>query len=110
MFVGKAGAGIALLVGAGAMAEFLAKCCSSPQTVEINISQREQTLMKWVNIGVAEGAAMVVIAAAVDKEYAKYLLWGAALEGALSYGQYIYAKRSGLANPGPATEVTGGYG
>ena len=104
MFVGKAGAGIAFLVGAGAVAEFLAKCCSSPQTVEINIAKRADTLMFWVNAGIAEGVVMVLLAASIDKQYAKYLIWGGVTEAVLSYGQYIYAKQSGLSKAGAETE------
>lgn len=106
----RAGAGIAFLVGGGAVAEFIAKACSSPQTVEINVSKRGDTMMKWVTIGLVESAVMVGIAAAIDKKYALYLIAGGVFEGAITYGEYIYGKYSGLNNPGPETEVTGGYG
>jgi len=105
-----AGAGIAFLVGAGAVAEFIAKACSSPQTVEINVSKRGETLMKWVGIGLVESAAMVAIAAAIDKKYAIYLISGGAFEGLVTYLEYMYGKQSGLKNGGPETEVVGGYG
>ena len=107
----NAGAGIAFLVGAGAVAEFIAKACSSPQTVEINVSKRADTLMKWVTIGLIESAVMVGIAAAIDKKYAVYLLAGGAFEGVVTYAEYVYGKQSGLRNTGqPETEVVGGYG
>lgn len=114
MFVSQsnAGAGIAFLVGAGAVAEFIAKACSSPQTVEINISKREESLMKWVTIGLVESGVMVGIAAAIDKKYAVYLVAGGAFEAAVTYAEYQYGKYCGLANMGqqPETEVVGGYG
>lgn len=112
MFVGngQAGAGIAFLVGAGAVAEFVAKACSSPQTVEINVSKRGDTLMKWVAIGLVESAAMVAIAAIIDKKYAVYLIGGGVFEGFVTYLEYVYGKQSGLRNAGPETEVVGGYG
>jgi len=112
MFVGKAGAGIAFLVGTGAVAEFIAKACSSPQTVEINISKREDTLMKWVTIGLVESAVMVGIAAAIDKQYAVYLIAGGAFEAAVTYAEYWHGKQCGLSKAGqePETEVVGGYG
>jgi hypothetical protein len=106
----QAGAGIAFLIGAGAVAEFVAKACSSPQTVEINASKRAGTLMKWVSIGLIESAIMVGIAAAVDRKYAVYLLAGGAFEGIVTYGEYLYGRESGLNNPGEETEVVGGYG
>jgi hypothetical protein len=106
----RAGAGIAFLVGAGAVAEFIAKACSSPQTVEINVSKRGDTLMKWVFIGLVESAVMVGIAAAIDKKYAVYLVAGGAFEGIVTYAEYMHGKQSGLENGGPETEVIGGYG
>lgn len=110
MFVGTAGAGIAFLVGSGAVAEFVAKVCSSPQTVEINVSKRADTLMKWVTIGLVEGAVMVAIAAAIDKQYATYLIAGGLFEGIVTYAEYAHGKQSGLNNPGEETELVGGYG
>lgn len=106
----QAGAGIAFLVGAGAVAEFIAKACSSPQTVEINASKRAGTLMKWVMIGLVESAVMVTIAAAIDKKYAVYLVGGGVFEGLITYVEYAYGKQSGLNKPGSETEVVGGYG
>jgi hypothetical protein len=106
----RAGAGIAFLVGGGAVAEFVAKVCSSPQTVEINASKRAETLMKWVTIGLIESAVMVGIAAAIDKKYAFYLVAGGLFEGVITYGEYLHGKQSGLNKPGPETEVIGGYG
>jgi hypothetical protein len=110
MFVGSAGAGIAFLVGAGAVAEFIAKACSSPQTVEINIGKREESLMRWVNIGLFESVVMVGVAAFIDKKFAVYLIAGGAFEAAVTYGEYLYARQIGLNKPGPATETVGGYG
>jgi hypothetical protein len=106
----QAGAGIAFLVGAGAVAEFVAKACSSPQTVEINVSKRGDTMMKWVMIGLIESAVMVSVAAMVDKKYAVYLISGGVFEGIVTYLEYVYGKQSGLNNPGEETEVVGGYG
>ena len=101
----EAGAGIAFLIGAGAVAEFVAKAVSSPQTVEINARKRAPTLMKWVVIGLVEGAIMVTVAALIDKRYAKYLIAGGIFEGVVTYAEYVYGKQSGLSNPGPATEA-----
>ena len=99
-----AGQGIAFLVSAGIMAEIIAKACSSPQTLEINVDKRGPTLMKWVNIGMVEGALFVGIAAALDKQHAKAIILGGALEAIITYGEYAHGKASGLANSGPSTE------
>ena len=97
--------GIAFLVGAGAVAEFIAKACSSPQTVQINAGKRAPSLMKWVNVGVGEAIIIVAVAAMVDKKNRQPILLGAAMELAISYGEYVHAKRAGLANPEESTEV-----
>jgi hypothetical protein len=100
----NAGDGVAFLVAAGIMAEITAKACSSPQTVHINAGTRAATLMQWVNIGMVEGIAFILIAAYVDKKHRKAILAGGALEAVITYGEYLYAKRAGLASGGPGTE------
>lgn len=96
--------GIAFLVSAGIMAEIIAKACSSPQTLEINVEKRAPTLMKWVNIGVIEGALFVGIAATFDKKHRVPIILGGVTEGVITYIEYIHGKQSGLANAGPSTE------
>lgn len=96
--------GVAFLIGAGFMAEAIAKACSSPQTVEINVAKREPTMMKWVNIGIIEGMSFVIIAAVIDPKHAKPLLAGGILETVVTYLEYAHGRKSGLANPGPSTE------
>lgn len=100
----NAGAGIAFLVGAGAVAEFVAKACSSPQTVHINANKRAATLMLWVNIGLVESALMVGTAMFFDKKYAKYIFYGGLAEGVVTYAEYMFAKQWGLAESGEPTE------
>ena len=100
----SAGDGIAFLVSAGIVAELIAKACSSPQTAELNANKRAATLMKWVNIGLAEAILFVAIAAKIDRKHRMAIIAGGVLEMVITYGQYFYAKRSGLANGGPATE------
>lgn len=102
--LGSGSRAIAFLVSAGIMYEVIAKACSSPQTAEINIAKRGDTLMKWVNIGTAEGLLFVGIAAALEKDTRNAVLLGGGLAAGITYAEYIYAKRSGLANPGPTTE------
>jgi len=102
--IGNGSWGVAFLVAATFMADIVAKACSSPQTAEINAGARAGTLMKWVNVGLLEGAALVAVALAVDKKYRVPILLGAAAEGIITWAEYAHAKRSGLANGGPPTE------
>jgi hypothetical protein len=101
---GKALAGVAFLSGAMTMADIVAKACSSPQTMEINAHARAGTLMKWVNLGMIEGAGLVIIAAFISPEVGGAFIAGAAIEGGITYFQYRHAKESGLANSAPGTE------
>jgi hypothetical protein len=100
----SAGRGVAFLIGVTAMSDIIAKACSSPQTAELNADKRAETLMKWVTVGLVEGAAVVGIAAAIDRQYAVAILAGGAIEAAITYYEYQYAKKSGLASPEPGTE------
>jgi hypothetical protein len=96
--------GIAFLVSAGIVYEIIAAACSSPQTTEINASTRADTLMKWVNIGLAQAAGFIAIAAYFDARHRTAILAGGALAGGIMYGQYVHARRAGLASNGPPTE------
>jgi len=101
---GNGNSGIAFLVAAGIVFEIIAFACSSPQTAEINIGTRGGTLMKWVHLGEALGAAFVIVASMVDPKRAKPILAGGAVAIASSEMFYRHAKQSGLENPGPVTE------
>jgi hypothetical protein len=97
--------GLAFLLSAGVVAEFIAKDASSPQTAEINIRKRAGTLMKWVHIGQVEAAFFVAIAAIIDKQNRWPILAGGVLSMLITEGQYQHAKTSGLASlGGPETE------
>lgn len=100
-------AGVAFLVAYQGGAEILAKVVSSPQTAELNIRKREPTLMKWVHIGQIETAAVIVIAATIEKgnvQTRNAILVGGFLGMIVSELEYLYAKKSGKNNPGPETE------
>lgn len=99
------GDGIAFLVSAGIVAEIIAKACSSPQTLEINVRTREATLMKWVWIGIAEAAVFVTIAAYIDRKHRMAIIMGGLLEAVITYSEYMHGKQSGLKNGGPSTEA-----
>ena len=96
--------GVAFLVSAGIMAEIIAKAVSSPQTAELNAATRAPTLMKWVKLGLIEGAALVLIAAFIDRKFRVPILLGAAAEGAITAAEYAHAKKSGLASNEAPTE------
>lgn len=103
-----AGRGVAFLIGAATVAEFIAKDVSSPQTTELNADQRAATLMKWVHVGQVEAVGFLIIAALIDDpSYAMAFLAGGVLEMGVTELEYLHAKRSGLQNPGPPTEQYG---
>src|ERR1035437_7116176 len=96
--------GIAFLVSSGIVYEIVAAACSSPQTTEINAASRADTLMKWVNLGLAQAAFFIVAAAIIDKKHAGPILVGGALAGGILYVSYAHAKAAGLASGEPGTE------
>jgi hypothetical protein len=100
----NAGNGVPFMVGAGLVYEIIAAACSSPQTAEINADKRSTTLMKWVNIGLAQSALFIVIAASIDHPHAKAIAAGGGLAAVIMYASYVHANVSGLAKPGPGTE------
>jgi hypothetical protein len=100
----RAIAGVAFLEGCNTMANITAKACSSPQTAEINAHSRAETLMKWVNIGMTEGAVLVVVAALISPEVGFAFVAGALAEGVITYVEYRHAKAAGLASTKPGTE------
>jgi hypothetical protein len=96
--------GVAFLVSAGVQYEIIAAACSSPQTTEINASRRAETLMKWVHIGLAQGALFAVVAAIYSPQVAVPILIGAALAAGILYWSYLYARKCGLESDQPGTE------
>lgn len=98
------GGGVALLVSAGIVYEIIAAVNSSPQTTEINAAKRAPTLMKWVNIGLAQSVLFIVLAAFLDPKHAPHIISGGVLAGGLMYGQYVHARNCGLRSCEPGTE------
>jgi orotate phosphoribosyltransferase-like protein len=72
--------------------------------MEINAAARADTLMKWVNIGEAQAALFIIIAAMVDRQHRAAIIAGGTTAGVLMYAQYSHAKRAGLASDAPGTE------
>ena len=100
----RAIAGIAFLEGCNTMANITAKACSSPQTAEINAGSRAATLMKWVNVGMTEGAGLIIIAALISPQVGFAFVAGGLAEGVITYLEYAHAKKAGLASDLPGTE------
>lgn len=100
--------GIAFLVAVEVVFAIIAAACSSPQTTEINVDKRGDTLMKWVYIGLAMVAFFIIAAAALDRRHAKEYIAGAVLASAILVWAYMYAKQSGLRHKGESTEDDGG--
>lgn len=101
---GGNGGGVAFIVSAGVVYEIIAACCSSPQTTEINAHSRAETLMKWVNIGIAQSALFIGVAALIDEKRRVPILAGGISAGAIMYLQYLHARNSGLSSSEPGTE------
>jgi hypothetical protein len=92
-------------ISAAVVYDVISATNSSPQTTEINAAARAPTLMKWVNIGLAQGALFVFIMMLAEPPGKKWRpVIGGGLAGVLLWTQYVHAKNSGLKNPGPPTE------
>jgi hypothetical protein len=98
------GRGVAFIVAYTLTCDVVAKACSSPQTAELNASKRAETLMKWVHVGMVESAMVIAAAALSDRKYLKPIIAGGVLGMVVTEGEYLYARQSGLKNPGPPTE------
>jgi uncharacterized membrane protein len=84
-----------------------AAACSSPQTAEINANKRAETLMKWVKLGLVQGAVICGAAVYVAKQSghkAWPILLGAGLAAGMMWASYQHALSAGLASDQPGTE------
>lgn len=99
------GNGVPFLVSSGIVFEIIAFACSSPQTAELNIKTRGDTLMKWVHLGEGLGAAFVILAAFMDdKGHEAAILTGGLFAILAAEAFYRHAAASGMRKPGPPTE------
>jgi hypothetical protein len=105
-FGGNGSPAVKVAVYAALTYDIISATNSSPQTTEINAQARAETLMKWVNIGMAQAVLFAGIGVLLDKQRWPPVL-GAGLAGILLYAQYLHAKQAGLANPGPPSEEYG---
>ena len=96
---------------AALMYDVISATNSSPQTTEINAAARADTLMKWVKLGIAQGALFVGIGAFIERPGKRWRpLLGGGLAAILLWVQYQHAKNAGLANGGAPTEKYGSNG
>jgi hypothetical protein len=102
--LGSGNNGVAFVVAAGVVWECIAFACSSPQTAELNIKTRGETLMKWVHLGQGLSAVTIAIGAAVEPKTRKAIIAGGVFAMASAEGFYLYAADSGMRKPGPPTE------
>jgi hypothetical protein len=93
----------------GALAyDIIAATNSSPQTTEINASARSETLMKWVNIGVAQAVLFAAIGAFIEVKRGNPWwppVTGTMLATLLLYAQYVHARNAGMKSSQPGTET-----
>jgi len=95
-------------ISAAVVYDVISATNSSPQTTEINAAARAPTLMKWVNIGLAQGALFVAIMMLAEPPGKKWRpVVGGGLAGVLLWVQYVHAKNAGLRNAGVPTESYG---
>lgn len=94
---------IKVAVYATLMYDVISATNSSPQTTEINAAKRGDTLMKWVHIGLLQGALFVVIGMYLDEDHWPPLM-GGGIAAVLLYAQYQYALYQGTHQNAPSTE------
>jgi hypothetical protein len=107
--VGNGNVAVEVAVYAALTYDIISATNSSPQTTEINASVRSRTLMKWVWLGLAQAAGFALIGAYLDRRRWPPII-GAGVAASLLLVQYLHARNEGLKNPGPGTEVYGGFG
>lgn len=68
--------------------------CSSPQTTEINIDRREESLMYWVKVGSVFAVAAGVIASVISKNITPLIATSSM--ALLFWYMYNHAKKRGM--------------
>lgn len=95
-------------VSAAVVYDVISATNSSPQTTEINARARSKTLMKWVNIGLAQAALFVGIMVAAEPRGKKWRpLLGGGIAMLLLWVQYRHARDAGMASNAAPTESYG---
>jgi hypothetical protein len=102
------GTSIAILVGVWATfaLDVYSTLNSSPQTTEINVQRRQESLMYWVGIGAVVAVGGGAIATAVSRKP-----WPLVATSTVALGMYLmycHAKRRGLARAAEGGTESGG--
>jgi hypothetical protein len=106
--MGNGSAALTMAVFAALTYDIISATNSSPQTTEINAAKRAPTLMKWVNIGLAQAAMFGLLGVVLEMKAGRSgfpPLLGTGLAMALLYGQYVHARNRGVANGGAPSET-----
>lgn len=96
--------GMAFVLATAAVWECIAFACSSPQTAELNIQKREESLMYWVHAGQGLSLITILIGAALNKKTRNSILFGGAFGMGSAEAFYLLAIKRGHEKPGPPTE------
>jgi hypothetical protein len=96
--------GNAFLLAGEVVFAIVAACVSSPQTAEINITKRADTLMKWVWVGAGTSLVYIWYASKLDDSRTDAYWKGGGLALILMGSYYAYAKWSGQRSGRPGTE------
>lgn len=103
-FAGGGSATVEFMSSGILMYGIIASACSSPQTAEINANKRADTLMKWVHLGLGQGAVFMLLAASIA-DHPGAVLAGGSLAAGLMYWSYVHARQAGLASGACGTET-----
>jgi hypothetical protein len=100
--------GPALAIYAAVVYDVISATNSSPQTTEINAKARGDTLMKWVNLGLAQAGFFMLLAFLAEPADKKWRpVVGGGIAGVLLYLQYVHARNAGERSIEPPTETYG---
>ena len=105
--LGNGAASVKVAVYATLMYDIISATNSSPQTTEINAKRRSGTLMKWVRLGLLQGAAFVALGTFLEWKTGGTPwapLVGGGLAGGLLWAQYQHALNAGMASTAGGTE------
>jgi hypothetical protein len=79
--------------------DLVSEGCSSPQTAQINIGTREESLMKWVYISLALSAGFVGVGVMTSPKGRRWEpVVGGGLAMLIVWAQYSHARTAGLAD------------
>lgn len=93
---GNGSAGIAFIVSAALVYDIVSATNSSPQTTEVFASQRAETLMRWVHLGLLQAALFIAAAAWADQAHRRQILMGGVMAMLIMEISYLHARSRGM--------------